>query len=170
MEQRRVAGDEIWVYNIPCSLEIAPQDHRLWFWQAARYGAIGAQLWNVTFYHGIDPWESITPKPYPVGRGATSLYYYDAGEAIMLYPRPGGGVPYASLRLKLLQKGLDDFGYLILYQSVMARKGSAAGAQTQMRKEVSALVRDLNMYNRDSNLLEKTRDRLAEAIEAAGAK
>ena len=54
VEQRRATGDEIWVYNIPCSLEIAPQDHRLWFWQAARYGAIGAQLWNVTNYNGID--------------------------------------------------------------------------------------------------------------------
>jgi hypothetical protein len=170
VEQRRATGDEIWVYNIPCSLEIAPQDHRLWFWQAARYGAIGAQLWNVTNYNGIDPWVSITPAPYPVGRGATSRYYYDAGAAIMLYPRPGGGLPYASLRLKLLQKGLDDFSYLSLYQAALTRKGSAASAQTKMRKEASALVRDLQMYNRDSNLLEKIRNQVAEAIEAAAVK
>ncbi len=168
VEQRRAAGDEIWGYNIPCSLEIAPQDHRLWFWQAARYGVIGAQLWSVTNYYGINPWETITPKPYPFDREATSFYYYDAGQAIMLYPHPGGGMPYASVRLKLLQKGIDDFGYLSLYQAVLVRKGSTARALTRMRKEVSVLVYDLNMYNRDSNLLEKTRNRLAEVIEAAG--
>jgi hypothetical protein len=170
VEQRRIAGDEIWVYNIPCSLEIAPQDHRLWFWRAAPYGAIGAQLWNVTFYHGIDPWETITPEPYPVGRGAKSLAYYEAGAAIMIYPQPGGGVPYASLRLKQLQKGLDDFGYLALYQDMLARKNSVAEAQVQIRKDVSALVSDQQINNRDSNMLEKVRNHIAEVIESAETK
>ena len=86
----------------------------------------------------------------------------------MIYPRPGGGLPYASLRLKLMQKGLDDFGYLSLYQKTLARKSSITDAQTKMRKEASVLVRDMQMYNRDSNLLEKIRNQIAEAIESAG--
>ena len=113
------------VYNIPCSLEIAPQDHRLWFWQAARYGTIGGQLCNVTFCHGIDPWVNITHRPYPAGRCTKSLFYYDAGEGIMIYPRPGGGLPFASLRLKLMKKVLDDYSYLSLYQASMAHKNTA---------------------------------------------
>ncbi len=164
---RRVAGDEIWVYNIPASLEIAPAQHRLWFWQAARYGAMGAQLWNVTFYHGIDPWETITPAPYPVGRNRSSLYYYDAGEAILLYPNPHGGLPLASLRLKLLQKGLDDYEYLHLYEQALTRTG-AANAVAQARTAASALVHDLGDCDLDPRALQRARDQLASAIEQAG--
>lgn len=173
VDLRRSAGDEIWVYNIPCSLEIPSQIHRLWFWQAARYGAIGAQLWNVTFYHGIDPWEEITPKPYKVGRGGTQLYYYDAGAAIMLYPNPQGGRPYPSLRLKLLQKGLDDFDYLnILQQRLLVSvqkqrvKTPEAAAREQTRQEAAKLVRDLGKYNMDCDLLSRTREQIARQIEA----
>lgn len=173
VDLRRAAGDEIWVYNIPCTLEAAPQIHRLWFWQAARYGAIGAQLWNVTFYHDIDPWEEITPKPYPVGRGATDLFYYDAGEAIMLYPNPQGGRPYSSLRLKLLQKGLDDFEYLNILQQRLATRARKQGkpgpdlvARDQMRQVAAKLVLDLGKYNMDTLQLDRVRNDLARQIES----
>ncbi|MEN6401150.1 MAG: glycoside hydrolase domain-containing protein [Armatimonadia bacterium] len=172
VDLRRAAGDEIWVYNIPCSLEIPSQVHRLWFWQAARYGAIGAQLWNVTFYNGIDPWEEITPRPYKVGRGGTQLFYYDAGAAIMLYPNPQGGRPYPSLRLKLLQKGLDDFDYLSLLQQRLlesARKQRAKDpegvARERTRQQAAKLVRDIGKYNMDCDLLSQTRDQIARQIE-----
>ena len=175
VEARRQAGEEIWVYNIPATLEAPPQLHRLWFWQAARYGAIGAQLWNTTFYHGIDPWQEITPQPYPVGRGRTSLYYYDAGDAILLYPNPAGAAPpLASLRLKLLQKGIDDFEYLSLLQTRLeeaARKRGArdphAEAQTRTRAVAGRLVRDINSFVLDYAELEKVRAQLAAEIEAA---
>lgn len=158
VEQRRQAGDEIWVYNIPATLEAPPQVHRLWFWQAARYGAVGAQLWNVSFYHGIDPWENPTPEPYPVGRGATGLYVYDAGEAIMVYPDKAGGPPLPSLRLKLLQKGLDDFEYLTILQ----RK---VGNRAKTREVAGRLVLDLGRYNLDVVELERVRAEIARQIE-----
>jgi hypothetical protein len=170
VDARRAAGDEIWVYNIPATLECPPQEHRLWFWMAAKYGAIGAQLWEVTFYHGINPWEEITPKPYPVGRNGTSLYYYTAGQAILLYPNPKGGLPCPSLRLKLLQKGLDDFAYLTLYQAALARRAGTQSPQAGMRQLAGTLVTDIDHYNLDTNLLEKTRQQMAEAIMAAGVK
>ena len=69
------------------------------------YGAKGAQLWSVNFYNGIDPWQEITSKPG-----------YEAGEAIMVYPNPKGGLPLSSLRFRLLQKGIDDFEYLAILQ------------------------------------------------------
>ena len=169
---RRQAGDEIWVYNIPASLEIAPQIHRLWFWQAARYGAIGAQLWNVSFYHGIDPWENPTPAPYPVGRGAKGLYYYDAGQAIMIYPDKQGGPPLPCLRLKLLQKGLDDFEYLTILRQRLeqqARRQGVADPQAAAERQVCALaaklVQDIGKVNLDPAMLERTRDEIARQIE-----
>lgn len=172
VDLRRRAGDEIWVYNIPASLEIPPQSHRLWFWQAARYGAIGAQLWNVSFYHKIDPWLNPTPEPYPVGRGATGLYYYDAGQAIMIYPDKQGGPPLPALRLKLLQKGIDDFEYLTILQQRLEAKAKKQGAadpqaaaQEQMREIAAKLVPEINRYNLDVREIERVRGELAKQIE-----
>lgn len=173
VDKRRAAGDEIWVYNIPATLEAPPQLHRLWFWQAAKYGAVGAQLWQTTFYNKIDPWEDITPVPWVTGHHQESLYVYDAGEAILLYPDKQGGPPLPTLRLKLLQKGIDDFEYLTMLQQRLAaqakRKGVAdpqAYTQAEMRKMAGVLVKDIGSYNMDSVLLEKTRDEVAKRIEA----
>jgi hypothetical protein len=172
VEARRQAGDEIWVYNIPATLEAAPQIHRLWFWAAARYGAIGAQLWQTTFYHGIDPWEDITPTPYPVGRGGKQLYYYDAGQAILLYPDKQGGPPFPTLRLKLLQKGLDDFEYLHILEAKLtdqARRQKTANpeavAQARMREFAGRVVRDIGKYEMDVAALRRARGEIAAQIE-----
>ena len=175
VDARRRASEEIWVYNIPASLEGAPLVHRLWFWQAARYGAVGAQLWNVTWYHGINPWEEITPKPYPTGRGKKNLYHYRAGQALMLYPNPKGpGAPLSCLRLKLLQKGIDDFEYLAILQAKLAqslaRKGARdpkAEAQQRMRALSGKLVKDIGQYVLDWRTLEQVRAEVARQIEAA---
>jgi len=174
VEARRAAGDEIWVYNIPATLEAAPQIHRLWFWGAARYGARGAQLWQTTFYHGIDPWENITPEPYPVGRGGTSLYHYDAGQAIMLYPNPDGpGPPLPCLRLKLMKKGIDDFEYLAMLEVALTRMYQARGradadeaARARTRELAAMLVLDVGSYETDMAALERTRLQIAEELEA----
>jgi hypothetical protein len=174
VEQRRAAGDEIWVYNIPATLEAAPQLHRVWFWGAARYGARGAQLWQTTFYRGIDPWDDITPEPYPVGRDGTRLYHYDAGQAIMLYPNPDGpGTPLPCLRLKLMKKGIDDFEYLTILQDVIERKARADGAEDpaavanqRMRELAGTVVYDVGRYEYDMTVVEGTRLRIAEEIEA----
>lgn len=165
VDKRRAAGDEMWVYNIPATLEAPPQRHRLWFWQAAKYGAIGAQLWNTTFYNKIDPWEDITPVPWVTGHNQESLYVYDAGEAILLYPDKQGGPPFPTLRLKLVQKGLDDFEYLTILQQRLAAKGGETQAQEEMRKTAGLLVKDINSYNMDSGLLETTREAVARRIE-----
>lgn len=175
VDARRAAGDEIWVYNIPATLEAPPQLHRLWFWQAARYGAVGAQLWQTTFYNKIDPWEDITPVPWVTGRNQESLYVYDAGEAILLYPDKEGGPPLPTLRLKLMQKGIDDFEYLTILQerlkTAAERDGvadPAAFARAEMRRVADTLVRDIGSYNLDQVLLGRTREAIARRIEEGG--
>jgi hypothetical protein len=173
VDRRRAAGDEIWVYNIPTTLEKPAQNIRLWFWQAAKYGAVGAQLWETTFYRGIDPWEDITPEPYPVGRKQESFYVYSAGEAVLLYPGKQGGPPLPSMRLKLIQKGIDDFGYLqVLQQRLTAnakRRKMAEPeqyARTEMQKVASVLVKDIDRYTMDTQVLTDTRRAIAHRIEA----
>jgi hypothetical protein len=173
-ERRRSVGDEIWVYNIPTTLEKPAQNIRLWFWQAAKYDAVGAQLWETTFYRGIDPWKDITPEPYPVGRqGKEGLYVYTAGEAVLLYPGKQGGPPLPSMRLKLIQKGIDDFGYLrILQQRLTAdakRKKMVEPekyAQAEMQKVASVLVKDIDRYTMDTQVLADTRRAIAHRIES----
>ncbi|HCU36947.1 MAG TPA: hypothetical protein DGT21_16320 [Armatimonadetes bacterium] len=179
VEQRRAAGDEIWVYNIPSALEHPAQTIRLWFWQAARYDAVGAQLWNVTFYRDIDPWEDITPKPYPVGRTEGHFYVYEAGQAVMLYPNPSlkqdppvPGPPLSCLRLRVLQKGIDDFGYCAMLRDLLEKKARAEGvenphaaAQARIAEITGRLVLDIGRWNLDTSQMQALKLSIAEEIE-----
>lgn len=173
VEKRRTAGDEIWVYNIPTSLEDPTQLLRLWFWQAVTYGATGAQLWETTFYNKIDPWENITPVPWVTGRkGHEGLYVYTAGEAILLYPDKQGGPPLPSLRLKLVQKGIDDAGYLILLRQRLMAQAQAnklpdphGYALKEMRKLSGEVVKNISRLVTDTHVLDKTRTTVAHRIE-----
>jgi len=173
VDKRRAAGEEIWVYNIHTNLEGPTQLHRLWFWQAAKYGAAGAQLWETTFYNKIDPWENVTPVPWVTGRkGHEGLYVYTAGEAIMLYPDKQGGPPLPSLRLKLMQKGIDDVGYLMLLQQRLTAQAQAKRladphgyAQAEVRKMAGEVVKNISRFITDTSVLENTRAAVARRIE-----
>ncbi len=173
VDKRRAAGEEIWVYNIHTNLEGPTQLHRLWFWQAAKYGAAGAQLWETTFYNKIDPWENVTPVPWVTGRkGHEGLYVYTAGEAIMLYPDKRGGPPLPSLRLKLMQKGIDDIGYLMLLQQRLTAQAQTKKladpqgyAQAEMRKMAGEMVKNISRFVTDTRVLHNTRDAVARRIE-----
>jgi len=160
VNERKKAGDEIWVYNIPSSLEGPTQVHRLWFWQASYFDAIGGQLWNIINYRDIDPWVEITPKPYTNTHG--EQYIYEAGQAIMIYPNPSdsGNSVLSSLRLRLLQKGIDDYEYLNILKQKNPNKA----------KELSqGLVKDINQFVLNTKVLEKVRNKIAEEIEASPA-
>lgn len=157
VNERRKAGDEIWVYNIPSSLEGHTQIHRLWFWQASYFSATGAQLWNIVNYRDIDPWVEITPKPRINTLG--KQYTFQAGQAIMIYPNPNssGKSVLSSLRLKLVQKGIDDYEYL----NILKAKNPAKA------KELSEkLIKDINVFVMDTKVLEQVRNEISEEIEA----
>ena len=168
---RRKAGDGIFIYNIPTSLEHPSLQPRLWFWQAYRYGVQGSQLWNLAFYHGIDPWRTITPAPYPVGRDRSQLYHYAAGEAILIYPNPMGGTPCESLRLKLIKKGIDDFTYLSLYEDARRTREGVAGnprttspANSFSRVLAEQLVPDMDDFRFDPGKLDSIREQIGEYL------
>lgn len=119
IEERRAAGDEIWIYNMTAAIEDAPLAHRLYMWKALRVDAIGGLLWNSCWWNKINPWEDPTAAPYPVGRKSESLYRYQAGQASLFYPDPAGKGPLIpALRLVLIRQGVEDFD--ILTELVMA--------------------------------------------------
>lgn len=101
------------------------------------------------------------------------MYRYEAGQAILVYPDPEKkGMIFPSLRLKLIQKGIDDFGYLAVFRSMAEeaarRRGSSnpsAEAQQRMRELASPLVKDLNVFDSSPELLEATRLLVAAEIE-----
>jgi hypothetical protein len=109
--------------------------------------------------------------PYATGRHQESLYVYDAGEAIMIYPDRQGGPPLPSLRLKLLQKGLDDFSYLAILQQRLEKRARrqhaadpAASAQRQVRDLAGKLVLDIAKYNQDTVTMQRLRGEVARRI------
>ncbi|NLX99085.1 MAG: DUF4091 domain-containing protein [Rhodopirellula sp.] len=113
IDERRAAGDEIWIYNMTAAIEESPLDHRLYMWRALGLDAAGALLWNCCWWHKIDPWENPTAASYSVGRNQESLYHYQAGQASLFYPDPAGKAPLVpALRLPLIRQGVEDFDLL----------------------------------------------------------
>lgn len=110
IEQRRAAGDEIWIYNMTAAIEESLLEHRLYMWRALRIDAAGGLLWNSSWWNKINPWENPTAAPVAVGRNWESLYHYQAGQASLFYPDPAGKGPLIpSLRLTLIRQGVEDF-------------------------------------------------------------
>ena len=113
IEARRQAGDELWIYNMTAAIEESPLEHRLYPWQALGVDAAGALLWNCCWWHRINPWENPTSVAFPVGRNQEGLYRYQAGQASLFYPDPGGKGPLVpALRLPLIRQGVEDFDIL----------------------------------------------------------
>ena len=127
LDQRRAAGDEIWIYNMTAAIENTPLDHRLYMWRVLQANARGGLLWNSCWWNKINPWENPTAAPVPVGRQRERLYRYQAGQASLFYPDPAGKGPLIpSLRLVLIRQGIEDFD--MLTQLILSWRGMAGGA------------------------------------------
>jgi hypothetical protein len=89
-------------------------------WQGYRYGVDGVCYWNATDW--VD-WNTDSPvaDPYEAqGR-------HDRGQSMLLYPGSKFGYdgPIASIRLKAIRRGLQDFEYL----QIIERKGLKSRAE-----------------------------------------
>lgn len=134
IEQRRAAGDEIWIYNMTAAIEDSPLEHRLYMWRALRIDAAGGLLWNCCWWNKINPWENPTAAPVAVGRQWESLYHYQAGQASLFYPDPAGKGPLVpALRLILIRQGVEDFD--ILSELVAAWSNTLPRLSDKARRE-----------------------------------
>jgi len=207
LAEYRTTEDEEWLYPI-CTMQdnagpecftwfddlaiyegaFPPEQEAIW---AARERAVRGISETATFYHGINPWEEITPTPYPVGRDRKGLYYYDAGEAIMLYPNPRrtGGPPVNAVQPTGPATGAEpvpwtagtpaprSLGVLPCLRLKLLKKGiddfeylelyRKAKGDAAMREAAETLVKDIGKYELDTAILEKARDRIAREIEKA---
>jgi len=130
-------------------LATAPRLHP---WMNYLYGVSGILYWRTTCWHhaDYDPWEN--PMTYPGGNGDGSL----------LYPGSKVGIdgPVASMRIKLLREGIEEYELLHLLaaniESAKERIGAAAGGYDTDRRLFEHAFSLIEEKGRANRLGEKT--------------
>lgn len=126
--ERQKAGDEVWSHTSMCQgkdgqdapyweIDFPLLNYRVPAWTSRRYGLRGLYYWTVVYWPAGDPW--VNPLTYKNFNG----------EGVLFYPGADAGIdgPVASMRLKALRDGLEDYEYLVLAGDEGAAKASAIG-------------------------------------------
>jgi hypothetical protein len=148
-------GDAVWSYNALAQdgyspkwlLHYAPIDYRI---QPGfinySLGLTGVLYWRADYW-SADPWHDPSKwRGYP-------------GEGMLVYPGAAVGLPgrvVASMRLKYLRDGVDDYDYLAL----LAQRGQGAQALAIARR----VGQDWHTWARDPEALEAARREIGEAL------
>jgi hypothetical protein len=116
-ERLKQAGKTLFVYG-PISGRIGDPPFRTvqWGWNAYKHKVDGLCLWHATDW---TDWDTDAPAPNPLTMGD---WRYQ-GISIVFYPgaRFGHDGPLASIRLKAMRRGLQDYEYLRLAEQVKGR-------------------------------------------------
>jgi len=156
IKERQRALEDAWCYvccgpGAPYNNFFVQMDgfsHRLIFTQMWRLGVPGLLYWSTTYWPRVDdPWESMMTVP-DINE---SIY----GDGSLLYPGVKVGIdgPVASIRLKLIRDGIEDYEYLRLLAET---RGQPAALRAARR-----LCRSLTDYTHDSAELAAVRDKVA---------
>ena len=157
--QRLAAGDELWSYTALCQrapalfwqLDFPLLNYRVWAWINYRYQMTGLLYWTSVYWgHVKDPW---------LDQPSFRLAYN--GEGMLFYPGRDAGFdgPVASMRLKQIREGMEDYEYLHLLAAKAGRQKAMAFA-----KRIGRTWRD---WETDPVKLLTIRAELARAIESA---
>lgn len=140
--ERRKAGDDVWSYTSMCQgkagedtpfweLDFPLLNYRIPAWTTRRYGLGGLLYWTVVFWPAGDTWANpLTYKQFN-------------GEGALFYPGTDAGLegPVASMRLKALRDGLEDYEYLQLAGDAGTEKAaSLAKSWTQWETDPAKLA------------------------------
>jgi hypothetical protein len=163
--ERQALGETLWTYTALCQRERTPWWHidfpllnyRVPAWIAWHYRMRGLLYWGaMSHWTGVeDPWSDPKTLDRRV-RGKGQLYN---GEGTIVYPARAVGYDgiAASLRLKALRDGLEDYDYLALLE----RQGRAAEAE----RVIAPLASSWFEWQRDPAAYQKARAKLAELIQ-----
>jgi hypothetical protein len=149
--QALVAGDKTpsWQIDFPSSnFRILPG-----FLNAAN-GATGVLYWTVDYWEK-NPWDDVTTADF-------GCCY--PGDGTLIYPGDRAGVSGAvpSTRLAWIREGIEDYGYVDILR--------ARGKADQVTDILADAASSWSTYTTDPAVIARVRTRLAEAIEAAGAR
>ena len=132
--QRQALGEVVWTYTALCQrsppspwwqIDYPLLNYRVPAWIAWRYRMSGILYWGgMSYWNQVeDPWTD--PKTLDRRKGKKGFLYN--GEGSLLYPGRGAGYDgvAASLRLKALRDGIEDYELL----AILERAGQAAAAE-----------------------------------------
>jgi len=189
--ERHAEGEGVWWYvcigpKKPAAnffIDYPATDHRALFWLTFKYGLDGF------LYYAMDTWQ-IHAKNYPIATPdfapaaegtAWGLPHWNPltwgdgnGDGLLMYPGPDG--PWASLRLKVIRDGIEDYEYLALLRELTAevQRSSPGGTEevllSRCRRVLSvgdAVARDVEHYTDKPEAILAARDEVAGLIEAA---
>ena len=151
-------GDEIWSYTALAWNPKAPKwainfgsvNHRILPGFINHiYGMTGLLYWRVEDWSS-DPWNQI--------KRSDALPNYPSGEGMLLYPGDKVGLTgaVASIRLKWLREGVEDYEYIQILKSL--------GREDLAKNIVRSVAQDWYRWNKDPRVLEQARQKLAQAI------
>jgi len=163
--ERLAAGEELWSYTALCQgakgqdtpyweLDFPLLDYRIPAWTSFRYGISGLLYWTTVYWEKAgDVWTN--PATYSSDSAPFN------GEGSLFYPGADAGFagPVASMRLKQIREGLEDYEYLVL----LSQRGGKAFAQDAARR----LAQSWTQWNDDPKALYRMREEVAEKIAAS---
>jgi hypothetical protein len=159
--QRLAAGDELWSYTALCQgppntlwwqIDFPLLNYRLALWGNWRDRMVGLLYWTTVYWgHVKDPW---------LDQPSFRLAYN--GEGMLFYPGAEAGFPgpVASLRLKAIREGMEDYEYFHLLQQ--------AGEGAFVDRLVRELMPSWTEWNPDPAAYARARTQMAARLEAAG--
>ncbi len=163
--ERLAKDEELWGYTALCQgkepspywqLDFPVLNYRLPLWINWRCGITGLLYWTTVYWRQTeDPWTD----PLTYGRERSRGYN---GEGSLFYPGAQAGFagPVASIRLKMIREGMEDYEYF----RILAERGGNEVAD----REVRAIGRSWFDWDTDPARLMEARERIARAIEASG--
>jgi hypothetical protein len=161
VRQAQAKGDAIWSYNALVQddyspkwlIDYSPINFRIMSgFINQRLGLEGMLYWRIDRWQS-DPWNEINNA----GRFGSHNY---PGEGMLVYPGEPVGLPgsvVASMRLKWLRDGVDDFDYVELLK--------LRGQEEWALAVVGAIAPDWANWTRDIGALETTRTALAQRLQ-----
>ncbi len=122
--------------------------HRILFWQQYQRDVNGFLYWNSIYCDKGNPWET----------SKTWEKYESAGDGCLMYPGKYMGIdePVATLRLKGVADGMEDYAYLRICEEI---KGSE-----WVKQKIAEITDSLTTYTDDDAQLLNIRKELADAI------
>lgn len=122
--------------------------HRILFWQQYQRDVEGFLYWNSIYCEKGNPWE--TSKTWDK--------YESAGDGCLIYPGKYMDIdePVATLRLKNVADGMEDYAYLRLCEEIMGSEW--------VDQKILEITDSLTTYTTDDVLLQNIRKELAKAI------
>lgn len=158
---RLAAGEMLWSYTALCQgkgeplwwqMDLPVLNYRIALWANYRYHIVGLLYWTTVFWEQVkDPW---------LDQPSFRLAYN--GEGALVYPGKDAGFegPVASIRLKNIREGMEDYEYFSLLEKATGRKA--------VEKEVLRITRSWWEWEKHPESLFAARESIARQIISSG--